>query len=140
MAQDVTIKLRLDGGGVVASEIQSVESALAGMGKQAQDTGKKAEGMGRMFKDAMAFISVGVIAHKFKEVATETERLRGMLVTVTGDAQKAGTASAPLTYLAPTTPFPLHPPVEAFISFAGRRFVAPYFGPVLANYAVDYLR
>lgn len=62
-----------------------------------------------------AGVSVGLLVNKFAQVATETDKLRGNLVTVTGSADAAGTAFDNLTKFAAQTPFTLDQSVNAFI-------------------------
>ena len=62
-----------------------------------------------------AGVSVGMLVSKFKEVAVETEMLRGSLVTMTGSSENAGMAFDALTDIARRTPFTLDQSVNAFI-------------------------
>jgi hypothetical protein len=62
-----------------------------------------------------AGLSVGVLINKFQQVAVETDKLRGNLVTVTGSADAAGLAFDNLTQFASRTPFTLDQSVNAFI-------------------------
>lgn len=62
-----------------------------------------------------AGLSVGVLAGKFKQVAIETDQLRGNLVTVVGSLDGAGAAFENLTKFAAKTPFTLDQSVNAFI-------------------------
>src|SRR5690606_29702787 len=60
-------------------------------------------------------LSVGVIVNKFQQVAMETDKLRGNLVTMTGSTAAAGVAFDSLTKFAAKTPFTLQQSVEAFV-------------------------
>lgn len=60
-------------------------------------------------------LSVGVIINKFQQVAMETDKLRGNLVTMTGSTDAAGIAFDNLTKFAAKTPFTLDQSVNAFI-------------------------
>jgi len=60
-------------------------------------------------------LSVGVLVNKFQQVAVETDKLRGNLVTVTGSTDAAGIAFDNLTKFAAKTPFTLDQSVNAFI-------------------------
>ena len=55
------------------------------------------------------------ITRAFVSIATETDRLRGQLETMTGSADKAGIAFKALEGFAAKTPFSLEQSVEAFV-------------------------
>ena len=60
-------------------------------------------------------LSVGVMVNKFQQIAIETDKLRGNLVTMTGSSEAAGIAFDSLTKFAAKTPFTLDQSVNAFI-------------------------
>ena len=64
---------------------------------------------------ALAAMGINSLVDDFIEVNTETDKLRGSLVTVTGDATLAAQAFGAIEEFAKTTPFTLNQSVEAFI-------------------------
>lgn len=58
---------------------------------------------------------IGLLINKFKEISTQSELLKGQLVTMTGSTEKAGLAFSKLEEFAKTTPFTLDQSVQGFV-------------------------
>ena len=117
------IKIKVD-----TRDLRSANDEIGALGK----TGKKTEkdvndSVGKMDKSFKglgstlklvggAFAALGVVAlgKSFADTVTETERLKGSLVTVTGSTENAALAFEKLLGFASTTPFTLDQSVTAF--------------------------
>ncbi len=99
--------------------------AIGKTGKQTeQDVNKSANNMNNSFKGltgtlklvggALASLGVVALGKSFSDTVTETERLKGSLVTVTGSTENAALAFDKLLGFASTTPFTLDQSITAF--------------------------
>lgn len=118
-----TIQIKVD-----TREVNSANDAVGKLGKTGTKVGKDlnaandglAKSTGRVstaykaLGGIMAALGVGALVNSFKNTVTETERLRGSLVTMTGSTENAAFAFDKLLGFASTTPFTLDQSVEAF--------------------------
>jgi len=119
-----TLVVKIDGRQAEAAA-KLLSGALADVEKKGKGVGdsttKAATGIDRLkgsaisAKSALTALATGLAVQRFMAVATETDRLRGSLQTMTGSAANAKDAFAALTKFAEKTPFSLDQSVNAFI-------------------------
>jgi uncharacterized membrane protein YgcG len=118
-----TIQIKVD-----TREVKSANDEIGKLGKTGTQTGKdlnaandsltksteRVSGAYKALGGIMAALGVGALVNSFKNTVTETERLKGSLVTMTGSTENAAFAFKELLGFASTTPFTLDQSVEAF--------------------------
>lgn len=106
-------------GGVRAA--QATRGELDKLNKSIEKQGKVSRETTAVFSSLTAKIAAGgaiaasALAFGFGKTVIETEKLRGSLVTMVGDVDRAGIAFDALTSFAERTPFTLDQSVQAFI-------------------------
>jgi len=119
-----TIQIKVD-----TREVNAANDAVGKLGKTGTKVGKDLNaandslakstgGVSAAYKalgGVMAALGVGALVNSFKNTVTETERLKGSLVTMTGSTENAGIAFNALLGFASSTPFTLNQSVESFI-------------------------
>lgn len=119
-----TLIVKIDGKQAEAAA-KLLSGALADVEKKGKGVGdgvgKASAGIDRLkgsainAKSALTALATGLVVQRFMAVATETDRLRGSLHTMTGSAENAGAAFGALTKFAEKTPFTLDQSVNAFV-------------------------
>ena len=118
-----TIQIKVD-----TREVNSANDAVGKLGKTGTKVGKDLDAANdsltrstnsvstayKALGGVMAALGVGALVNSFKNTVTETERLKGSLVTMTGSTENAAFAFDKLLGFASTTPFTLDQSVEAF--------------------------
>ena len=119
-----TIQIKVD-----TREVNAANDEIGKLGKTGTKVGKDLNaandslakstgGVSAAYKalgGVMAALGVGALVNSFKNTVTETERLKGSLVTMTGSTKNAGIAFNALLGFASSTPFTLNQSVESFI-------------------------
>ena len=103
---------KLDKAGTKAAE------SVGSVGEQSEQSVSKMDrlkGVVGAIGPLLAGLATVGVTRAFVNVATETDRLRGQLETMTGSADKAGVAFKALEGFAAKTPFSLEQSVEAFV-------------------------
>src|SRR5574343_1014854 len=119
-----TLVVKIDGKQAEAAA-KLLSGALGEVEKKGEgverSTGQAASGIDRLkgsainAKSALGALATGLIAQKFMSVATEADKLRGTLQTMTSSAANEKDAFAALTKFAEKTPFSLDQSVNAFV-------------------------
>lgn len=118
-----TIQIKVD-----TREVKSANDEIGKLGKTGQKTSrdlnsandsvmkstKNLSGAYKALGGVIAALGIGALATSFKNTVTETERLKGSLVTMTGSTENAAFAFDELLGFASTTPFTLNQSVNAF--------------------------
>lgn len=118
-----TIQIKVD-----TREVKSANDEIGKLGKTGQKTSrdlnsandsvmkstKNLSGAYKALGGVIAALGIGALATSFKNTVTETERLKGSLVTMTGSTENAAFAFDELLDFASTTPFTLNQSVNAF--------------------------
>ena len=118
-----TIQIKVD-----TREVNSANDAIGKLGRTGTKVGKDVNAANdsmtksyqgttsavKLLGTAMAALGVGALINSFRNTVTETERLKGSLVTMTGSTENAAFAFDKLLGFASTTPFTLDQSVEAF--------------------------
>lgn len=99
----------------VRAEVEGLERAEK---KGTETRGKYTKSSDTLFTSLSRLagpLSLGLLIRQFGKVTAETELMKGQLVTMTGDAERAGLALDKLNSFAETTPFTLDQSVQGFV-------------------------